>query len=100
MNLDVVTSGIAATIAISGKLSVATSPDLEEAVQGLPESVSDITMDLTELEYISSAGLRVMVSTQKLVTTRNGNLVLQHPCDEVREVFDMTGLSDVFTIED
>ena len=100
MNLDVSTNGNTAKIVISGKLSVATSPDLEEAVQGLPENVSEITMDLTNLEYISSAGLRVLVSTQKLVTARNGNLVLEHPCDEVSEVFEMTGLSDVFTIVD
>jgi len=99
MKLDVTTNGTAANIVISGKLSVATSPDLEEAVQGLPAQTKDITMDLTDLEYISSAGLRVLVSTQKLVTSRGGNLVLQHPCDEVSEVFEMTGLSDVFTLE-
>ena len=88
-----------ATFALAGKLSVATAPDLEEAVRGLDGSVANIDMDLSALDYISSAGLRIMVAAQKLVAQRGGTLRLLHPTDEVREVFDMTGLVDVLTLE-
>ncbi|MBR1828400.1 MAG: STAS domain-containing protein [Atopobiaceae bacterium] len=87
-----------AKIAVSGKLTVATSPELEKAIQELPGTVSNIDIDLTDLEYISSAGLRVLVSAQKLTTQRDGTLRLLHPTQDVYEVFEMTGLSEVITI--
>lgn len=88
-----------ATIAVNGKLSVATSPELEAAVRGLPQDIANIEMEFSNLEYISSAGLRVLVATEKLCAGRGGKMRLLHPIDEVMEVFDMTGLADVFTIE-
>ena len=99
MEIAITQDGNKATLALDGKLSVATSPDLEAAISGLPESITDFVIDLTKLDYISSAGLRVMVSTEKLANQRGGKLVLMHPNEEVSEVFDMTGLADVFTIE-
>lgn len=99
MELNTTVDGNTATIAISGKLSVATSPELEGAVNNLGEDVANFNMDLTNLEYISSAGLRVLVSTEKLAAQRGGKMTLLHPNEEVSEVFDMTGLADVFTIE-
>ena len=99
MELTKTLDGTKATIAVSGKLSVATAPDLEAAVQELATSTVDFDIDLTELEYISSAGLRVLVSTQKLSAQRGGVMRLLNPTEDVMEVFEMTGLSDVFTIE-
>lgn len=99
MNITTTQNGSEATIALQGKLSVATSPDLEAAINGLPESTSEFVIDLSGLEYISSAGLRVLVSTEKLATRRGGSMRLLNPNEEVNEVFEMTGLSEVFTIE-
>lgn len=99
MNITTVVDGNAARVTIEGKLSVATSPELEAEITGLPETVCDFDLDLAGLEYISSAGLRVLVSTQKLAAQRGGSMVLRNPNDEVADIFDMTGLSDVFTIE-
>ena len=99
MEINVVQDGSKATISLEGKLSVATSPDLEATIQGLPADTNEFVIDLTNLEYISSAGLRVLVSTEKIAGQRGGKMVLLHPNDEVAEVFDMTGLADVFTIE-
>lgn len=99
MEITTTQEGSTATIALDGKLSVATSPDLDAAIAGLPESVTSFVIDLAKLDYISSAGLRVLVSTEKLAARRGGSLVLQHPNEEVGEVFEMTGLSEVFTIE-
>ena len=88
-----------ATIEVVGKLSVATAPDLESIITGLDEAVKDFDIDLSGLEYISSAGLRVLVSTQKLALQRGGSMRLLHPIDDVMEVFEMTGLADVMEIE-
>lgn len=99
MNITTNIDGATANISVDGKLSVATSPDLESAVTSLPESVSDFVIDLAKLDYISSAGLRVLVTTQKLAQHRGGSMVLRTPNDEVMDVFEMTGLSEVFTIE-
>ncbi|MBR3326103.1 MAG: STAS domain-containing protein [Atopobiaceae bacterium] len=99
MEITITQEGAKAIIALNGKLSVATSPDLEAAISGLPESTNEFVIDLSQLEYISSAGLRVLVSTEKLANQRSGSMVLLHPNDEVLEVFDMTGLTDIFTIE-
>lgn len=99
MEITITQEGAKAIIALNGKLSVATSPDLEAAISGLPESTNEFVIDLSQLEYISSAGLRVLVSTEKLANQRSGSMVLLHPNDEVLEVFDMTGLTDIFTIQ-
>lgn len=99
MNITKSVEGSTATIAVEGKLSVATSPDLENEVKSLPEDVTEFIIDLEGLEYISSAGLRVLVTTQKLASQRNGSMTLRKPNDEVMEVFDMTGLSEIFTVE-
>ena len=99
MNLTTTIDGTTATIVAEGKLSVATSPDLEHEIAGLPTDVSNIVIDLAGLDYISSAGLRVLVSTQKLAGSRGGSLVLANPKDEVMDVFEMTGLVDVFEIQ-
>jgi anti-sigma B factor antagonist len=99
MEITVTQDGNKATIALDGKLSVATSPDLEATIQGLPATTNEFVIDLSKLEYISSAGLRVLVSTEKTAGQRKGKMTLLHPNDEVSEVFDMTGLADVFTIE-
>ena len=91
--------GNKATIDITGKLTVQTSPDLSAAVDQLPADVCDIDIDLTNMDYVASAGLRVFVATEKLVVKRKGTMRLLHPCEEVMEVFEMTGLSEVFTVE-
>ena len=93
-NLD----GNTGAIAVKGKLTVATSPELEDAVRQLGTGAVNFDIDLSELEYISSAGLRVLVSTQKLAMQRGGSIRLLHPIAEVTEVFEMTGLSEVMTI--
>ena len=99
MEITTKQDGATATIALEGKLSVATSPDLESAITSLPETITTFVIDLAKLDYISSAGLRVLVSTEKLASRRGGSMKLLHPNEEVSEVFDMTGLADVFTIE-
>jgi len=99
--MDIKTSvdGDRATLEAVGKLTVQTSPDLSAAVEALPPAVCNLDIDLAEVTYIASAGLRVLVAADKLAVSRGGSMRLLHPCDEVMDVFEMTGLSDVFVIE-
>jgi anti-sigma B factor antagonist len=101
MDLTKSVDGNKATIKVTGKLTVATSPDLEAAIRELDEGgeVVNYDLDFTNLDYISSAGLRVLVSTQKISQRKGGGMRILHPTDEVMEVLEMTGLSDVLTIE-
>ena len=99
MNITTTIDGAKAAMSIDGKLTVATSPELEGEISSLPEAVKEFDLDLAGLDYISSAGLRVWVATQKLAERRGGSMILRHPSDEVYDIFDMTGLADVFTIE-
>ncbi len=91
--------GCKAMLQLEGKLTVQTSPDLGNEVDGLPEEVCDIDIDLTGVTYIASAGLRVLVGIDKLAVSRGGRMRLLHPSDYVMDVFEMTELSEVFIIE-
>ena len=99
MEIKTNVEGTAASIVMEGKLTVQTSPELSEAVDQLPVDVCDIDIDLAGVDYIASAGLRVLVACDKLAVKRGGRMRLLSPCDEVMDVLEMTGLSEVFAIE-
>ena len=98
MNITTAIDGNTAKITVEGKLSVTTSPELESAVMGLSESVINFDFDLSGLDYISSAGLRVILKTRK-VMSRQGDMVVRNVKPEIYEVFEMTGFLDFLTIE-
>lgn len=87
-----------ATLTLGGKLTVQTSPDLSDVVDRLPESVRDVDLEVADLTYVASAGLRVLVAIDKLSVARGGTMRVIHPCKDVMDVLVMTGLSEVFTI--
>ena len=88
----------ALTIALEGRLDTTTAPQLEaELTESLP-GITELVLDFFGLEYISSAGLRVLLSTQKTMS-KQGTMVLKNVCADIMEVFDITGFSDILTIE-
>lgn len=99
MRIETNIVGNTASLVLEGKLTVQTSPDLSAAVDQLPADVCDIDVDLAKVDYVASAGLRVLVATDKLAVKRGGRMRLMNPCEEVMEVLVMTGLSEVFAIE-
>ncbi len=99
MEIKTETDGARAVFEVEGKLTVQTSPDLEAAIGKMPSSVCDFDIDLSGVSYVSSAGLRVFVAADKLATSRGGLMRLIAPNDEIMDVLEMTGLSEVFTIE-
>ena len=86
------------TVALSGRLDTTTSPDLQASLAEDIDVVKELVFDMTGLEYISSAGLRVLLSSQKTMN-KQGSMKLTGVCEAVKEVFDVTGFSDILTIE-
>lgn len=86
------------TLALAGKLDTMTAPELETEISAMLPTVQTLTLDMEKLDYISSAGLRVILKTQKVLEKKSG-LKLAHVPEAVKEVFDITGFSDFLTIE-
>lgn len=86
------------TISLKGRLDTTTSPELEAFLAEHIGGTTLLVFDFTELEYVSSAGLRVILSTQKTMS-RQGELVIRNVNDTIMEVFEMTGFADILKIE-
>ena len=86
------------TLALEGRLDTTTSPDLEETLGASLDGVTALVFDFTKLDYLSSAGLRVLLSAQKRMN-KQGSMKLVHVNDAVKEVFEITGFADFLTIE-
>ena len=87
-----------AAFSLEGRLDTVTSPSLEAELKDALEGVSELTLDLEKLEYISSAGLRVLLAAQKEMNKR-GTMKVTHVGETIMEIFEVTGFSDILTIE-
>ena len=85
-------------LSLVGRLDTMTAPELETEISAMLPTVQSLTLDMEKLDYISSAGLRVILKTQKALEKKSG-LKITHVPEAVREVFDITGFSDFLTIE-
>lgn len=84
------------TLKVEGRLDTNTSPELEAEMK--LDGVTEVVFDFSNLEYISSAGLRLLMTAQKAMMACGGRMKVAHPNAMVRGVFDMTGMSSIFTI--
>ncbi len=91
-------NGTALEIALEGRLDTMTAPELEAELKDSYNSAESITLDFGKLEYISSAGLRVLLAAHKAMSTKGG-IKVTNVNEIVREVFDVTGFADILTIE-
>ena len=87
-----------ANYALEGRLDTITSPELEKALKEHLDGLSSLVLDFAALEYISSAGLCVLLSTQK-VMSRKGEMKLVNVNETIMEIFEVTGFTDILTIE-
>ena len=87
------------TLSLGGRLDTTTAPELEKAITQQCRDVTALEIDMAKLDYISSAGLRVLLAAKKSMDAANGTLTVTHVCDEIREVFDMTGFLDILDIQ-
>lgn len=92
------TEGTKETIILSGRLDTTTAPELDAFAEKALADTQELVLDFGELEYISSAGLRVLLKMQKLMN-KKGSMKLIHVGEVVKEVFEITGFMDILTIE-
>ena len=88
----------AVTLIVSGRLDTQTAPELEKELDAVLAGLKELTFDMTNLEYVSSAGLRVILKAQKAMNMQ-GSMKLTGVNDSIMEVFDITGFLDILTIE-
>jgi anti-sigma B factor antagonist len=98
MTIEIIRNAEEATIEVAGRLDTTTAPSLDKTINEDIKEVKELTLDLKELEYISSAGLRVLLSAQKKMQ-KIGSMKVKNVCEEVMEVFEMTGFADILVIE-
>lgn len=84
-------------VALEGRLDTTTAPQLEAFLKEALNGVTELSLDFANLEYISSAGLRVLLSTQKIMS-KVGSMIVKNVNDEIDEIFQITGFSDILTI--
>lgn len=97
MNIDKKLEDGKLILAPAGRIDTNTSPELEDAL--VYDGVNEIVFDFAAVEYISSAGLRVLMTAQKAMMAAGGKMTVKSPNTMVRNVLDMTGMSSIFTIE-
>lgn len=98
MNILKEQNGSELVIKLEGRLDTSTSPQLEEELKTALDGIGALAFDLSALEYISSAGLRVLLSAQK-VMNKQGSMVVRGANEDIMEIFDVTGFADILTIE-
>ena len=98
MTISKTMDGKALTLALEGRLDTMTAPELEAELHASMPDAESLTLDFSKLEYISSAGLRVLLSAHKAMGSKAG-MKVTNVNEIVREVFDVTGFADILTIE-
>ena len=98
MTIEKVLNGESAKIVVVGRLDTQTAPELEKEVDVITANLKELVFDMAGLEYVSSAGLRVILKAQKAMNTQ-GSMKLTGVNDSIMEVFDITGFLDILTIE-
>lgn len=98
MTIDKRANGSALTISLTGRLDTTTAPQLEGELRTSLPGVTELALDFTGLEYLSSAGLRVLLGAQKIMN-KQGSMVVRNVNATIMEVFEITGFADILTIE-
>ena len=98
MTIDKQINGSELTLTLNGRLDTTTAPELEAVIKENLAGVTNLVMDFAGLEYLSSAGLRVILSAQKTMN-KQGEMVIRNVNETINEVFEITGFIDILTIE-
>ena len=98
MTIEKKLNGEAATLVVAGRLDTQTAPELEKEIDAIVSGLKELILDMAGLEYVSSAGLRVILKAQKIMNAQ-GSMKLTSVNDSIMEVFDITGFLDILTIE-
>ena len=104
MTINKTQNGSELTISLTGRLDTTTAPQLDDELKTALEGVEKLSFDFSGLEYISSAGLRVLLATQRTmsaqkVMNKQGSMIVKNVSEEISEIFEVTGFVDILTIE-
>lgn len=86
------------SISLEGRLDTTTAPELEKALDGSLDGVTELTIDMSGLDYLSSAGLRILLGAQKTMN-KQGSMKVTNVNETIMEIFEVTGFADILTIE-
>ena len=98
MTIEKKLTGVELILTLEGRLDTNTAPQLEAALKASLPGVAHLVLDFAQLDYLSSAGLRVLLEAQKQMN-KQGDMVVRHVNETIAEIFDMTGFCDIMTIE-
>ncbi|MBE5810060.1 MAG: STAS domain-containing protein [Clostridiales bacterium] len=98
MTIEKAVNGTALTLTLSGRLDTTTAPQLEAELKASLSGVESLVLDFAALDYLSSAGLRVLLAAQKQMN-KQGDMVVRNVNETIMEIFDVTGFCDILTIE-
>lgn len=98
MEIKKVKNGTELNLAVEGRLDTTTAPQLEAELKQSISGVETLVLDFANLEYLSSAGLRVLLTAQK-VMNKQGEMIIRNVNETIAEIFEITGFSDILTIE-
>ncbi len=99
MTINTNKNGESLVVAIEGRLDTNTAPELEKEINSQLADVTSLVLDLKDLIYMSSAGLRVVLGCQKKINAANGTMVVKNVNDLIMEIFETTGFLDILTVE-
>ena len=99
MKLDVKTEGKKMEVTLGGRMDSATAPEFEREIFPQLEGITELVLDFSDLAYLSSAGLRVLLSCQKKMNAAKGSMVVKNVNEIIMEVFEATGFDSILTIE-
>lgn len=97
LNINKTVENNTASVSLEGRLDTVTAPELEKALMELIPNLTELKLDFTDLDYISSAGLRVLLAAQKAMN-KQGSMTLTHVNEAVMEILEVTGFTDILTI--
>lgn len=98
MKINQLKEGTTLTMKVSGRLDTMTAPQLENEITGHLDGITEFIMDFSDLEYISSAGLRVLLVTTKMMKGK-GRFVIRNINETVKEIFEVTEFMDILNVE-
>ena len=98
MSINKTRAGEELTVALEGRLDTITAPELDEVIKTELSGIKRLLFDFSKLEYISSAGLRVLLTAQKTMS-KQGSMVVKNVSEEVFEILEVTGFSNILTVE-
>ncbi len=99
MTVEKTQNGDALVLIVEGRLDTITAPQLDQEIQSIPADVKSLTLDFAQLDYVSSAGLRVLLTAQKKMTAATGKMVVKGVQPAVMEVFAVTGFDGILSFE-